>query len=161
MLSLSLFAFGCATTEKPVLRPVTNAAPPIPPGVYDVSKVDVRPIPMFQAPLRYPAELKGAGIAGVGVVSFIVESNGAIGDAVVVSATDARFGDAAVEAILKWRFRPAWLNGTFVRCHMTMPIKFTNPGDVGISDHAAVAAAVRELQIESAKISAETAREPK
>jgi TonB family protein len=149
MLGLLVLS-GCATTAKPVLRPVKNAPPSNPPGVFDVSKVGVRPIPTFQAPLRYPSELQRAGIAGEGIVAFVIGTDGTVGEAVVVSATDARFGDAAVEAIQQWRFRPAQINGTFVRCHMMMPIRFTNP-NTHAGDHAGDSAGGR-LKLDRAQM---------
>jgi TonB family protein len=143
-LSPFIVACGCATAEKPtpvsavpsaavseaaksqpVLSPVENPFPPNPPGVYDISKVSVTPVPTSQARPRYPMELRKAGIGGEGVVSFIVGTDGVVRDAVITHATDIRFGEAAVEAVLKWRFRPAQLNGTIVGCHMMVPIVFT------------------------------------
>jgi TonB family protein len=138
MLGLLVLA-GCGTTAQPVLRPVTNAPPANPPGVFDVNKVGMRPIPIFQATPRYPSELQRAGIAGEGVVAFVVGTDGTVGDAVVVSATDARFGHAAVEAIQQWSFRPAQINGTSVRCHMTMTITFTNPNPQAADSSKSVA----------------------
>jgi TonB family protein len=111
--------------DKLTLRPVKNPMPPNPPGVYDVSKVSRFPAPTFQARPRYPAELRQAGVGGEGVVSFIIGIDGGVEEAVVVSATDVRFGQAAMEAVLKWKFRPAELNGMIVRCHMMVPIVFT------------------------------------
>ena len=138
-LSLPLLVLGCATTEKPkatqqpavafekpILRPVENPMPPNPPGVYDVSKVTVSPVPTFQARPRYPSDLRRAGSGGEGVVSFIVGIDGTVGDVTIVRATDIRFGESAAEAVLKWRFRPAQLKGAVVRCHMMVPIVFTS-----------------------------------
>jgi protein TonB len=64
-------------------------------------------------------------VSGEGIVSFIIDTEGNVVDAVVVQATDVRFGEAAVEAVLKWKFRPAELNGQVVPCHMTVPIVFS------------------------------------
>lgn len=111
--------------EKPALRPVKNEIPPVPPGVYDVSMVSRSPVPVFQTPPRYPAELRASGIMGESLVSFIVDLDGTVSDAVVVSATDERFSEAALKAVVQWRFRPAQFGGTGVRCLMMMPITFT------------------------------------
>lgn len=95
------------------------------PGTYDISKVTEPPRPVFQARPQYPAELRKAKISGEGVTLFIVATDGTVKDAMVVRATDERFGAAAVEAVRKWRFTPAKLNGVVVNCRMMVPIVFT------------------------------------
>jgi TonB family protein len=120
-----IFLSGCATSPSIALQPVDGRIPPTPPGVYDISKVSVIPVAVFQARPRYPVDLRRAGVSGEGVVSFIVGTEGNIENAVVVRATDVRFGEAARESIIQWRFRPAQLNGQIVPCHMMVPIVFT------------------------------------
>jgi TonB family protein len=116
---------GCATSTKTALRPITNAIPPESPGVYDISKVAVPPVPTYQAPPRYPIELRKARISGEGVILFTVRVDGSVEGASVVRATDARLGELALEAVRKWRFRPARLDGMPVNCRLMVPIKFT------------------------------------
>jgi TonB family protein len=124
-LLVSLAMSGCATTEPVPLHPVESSTPPMTADVFDPGQVTTQPVPLFQARPRYPFALRKAGVSGEGVVSFTVRTDGSVGDAVVVRATDAQFGDAAVEAILKWKFRPAKVNGTPVNCRMTVPIVFS------------------------------------
>ena len=122
--STALIVAGCATTEKPSLRPVEYSMPAAAPGVYDISQVRPAPTPTQQVRPRYPLELRKAGIGGEGVVLFTVTTEGEVVDAMVVRATDVRFGEAALEAVLKWKFRPAELNGSVVNCRMMVPIMF-------------------------------------
>lgn len=132
-LCLLLLLPGCATAEKPTsapqveLRPVENRTPRTPEGVYEISKVSKAPraIPSAMAKPRYPLELRRAGVHGEGVVDFIVGTDGVVRDAVVVRATDVRFGDAALQAVVQWRFEPAEVNGVRVNCRMQVPIVFT------------------------------------
>jgi periplasmic protein TonB len=95
------------------------------PGVYDFSKVTEPPRPRFQARPQYPSDLRKAKIEGEGVTVFVVAADGSVKDAMVLRATDERFGAAAVEAVKKWKFTPAKLNGTVVECRMLVPIVFT------------------------------------
>jgi protein TonB len=125
VIAIALLLPGCASTPKVELRPVENRMPPNAPGVYDVSKVTVPPVPTFQARPRYPFELRKAGRGGQGVTLFTVATDGTVKDAMIVQATDVRFGEAALEAVRKWRFRPAQLNGVVVNCRMMVPIVFT------------------------------------
>jgi hypothetical protein len=45
----------------------------------------------------------------------------------VVEADDVLFGEAAVSAVRKWRFRPALVKGSPVDCRMTLPFVFSSP----------------------------------
>ncbi|MES2696030.1 MAG: energy transducer TonB [Verrucomicrobiota bacterium] len=123
MLALLALA-GCATAEKVMLQPVDNPIAPTPTGVYDISQVKVMPTPTHQSRPRYPFELRKAGISGEAVTIFTVKTDGTVADASTTKATDIRFGEAAVESVLKWRFRPAQVDGVPVNCRMMVPIVF-------------------------------------
>jgi TonB family protein len=116
---------GCATTEKMALQPMQMPMPVTPPGVYDISQVSVPPRPTFQARPQYPFALRRAGATGEGVIVFIVRRDGNVGDAVIFRASDIRFGEAALAAVVQWRFQPAQLRGVPVDCMMMVPIVFT------------------------------------
>jgi protein TonB len=130
---LALLAAGCATVETPAppsavaTRPVENRMARTRAETYDISKVSKPPraIPRFQARPQYPLELRRASMSGEGVVDFIVDTDGMVQDAIVVRATDVRFGEAALAAVVQWRFEPAEINGVPVNCHMQVPITFT------------------------------------
>lgn len=123
---LALLLPGCETTTSKVeLRPVQNRMPANAPGVYAVGNVTVPPAPVSMARPRYPFELRKAGRGGQGVTVFTVATDGTVKDAMILEATDVRFGDAALAAVLKWRFRPAQLNGAVVECRMLVPVNFT------------------------------------
>lgn len=131
MISL-LFAVlcaGCSTTEQVQLRPVENPIPDAKPGVYDVSNVDVQPIPTRQTRPSYPFELRKNGIAGESVVIFTIRTDGTVTDASVVRAADLRLGESAVEAVLKWHFRPAQVKGLPVNCRLMLPLVFSLNND--------------------------------
>jgi TonB family protein len=132
--------FGCATKTDVVTRtgpstpaqssalvivPVQVAIPPTPQGVFDISKVDVQPLRIFQSRPQYPFELKKGGVGGEAMVLLIVRRDGSISDAMVVKATDIRFGESALAAILKWRFRPALVSGQAVDCRLMIPITYS------------------------------------
>jgi TonB family protein len=115
---------GCATAERPSLQVIEHRIPPLPANVYEPSQVSTQPIPVFQARPRYPSAYRNAGVGGEGVVLFTVGTDGSVRDAMVVRASDVLFGDAALESVTQWIFKPAQMNGTPVNCRMIVPIVF-------------------------------------
>jgi protein TonB len=93
--------------------------------VFDISKLDQRPEPRFQARPSYPFEMRRAGISGEVLVDFIVDTNGDVRNASAVHSTQREFEPAAVQAVSRWKFRPGRKNGHPVYTHMQVPIVFT------------------------------------
>jgi len=126
-LIVSAAIAGCANPGSVALHPVENQVPPLGSGVYGIKMVDAPPVQTSESRLHYPQELLVNGIGGKAVVLFTVRADGSVTDAAIVKADDIRFGEAAVEAIQKWRFRPAQVNGVPVDCRMTKPFFFSSP----------------------------------
>ena len=117
---------GCTGPEFVAEHPVENQLPPIKAGVYSIKAVDVRPVATKEVEPDFPREL-GSILTGKAVVVFTVRADGKVTDAWIVEADDVLFGEAAVSAIEKWRFRPALVKGAPVDCRMTQPFIFTSP----------------------------------
>jgi TonB family protein len=124
LLALALMP-GCATYTDQSEHAVDNPMPSLRPGEYTVKTVDVPPVATSQREPDFPNGLSYV-MSGMAFVSFTVRSDGRVADASIVRADDVQFGEAAVSAILKWRFRPAQVKGTAVDCRMTMPFYFAN-----------------------------------
>src|ERR1051326_5898792 len=75
--------------------------PPVP-----VAALDRDPNARSQTPPEYPHAAKAKGLTGEVLVKFLVDTTGCVHDAVVVRSTDRIFEEAAVRAILRWRFEP-------------------------------------------------------
>ena len=75
--------------------------------------------------LRYPPQARSLGIEGTGLISFVVEKNGAVGDVRVVRGIS---GDIRQEMLRIVYLMPKWTPGTVdgepVRVQYTLPIKF-------------------------------------
>ena len=112
----------------PELATVTNPAPALPAGVYESDQVDVAPHARSQPRPVYPSELKRYSIEGEVNLLITVDPDGHVKDPVVLKATDGRFGKAAADAVLKWRFKPAQLNGNKVPCRVRIPVVFELSG---------------------------------
>jgi TonB family protein len=117
---------GCSGIGFVTEHPVDNQVPALKPGVYSITAVDVRPVAIREIEPDYPPEL-GSILTGKAVVLFTVRADGKVGDASVVQADDVLFGESAVDAVLRWRFRPAQVRGAPVACRMTLPFVFTSP----------------------------------
>lgn len=82
------------------------------------------PSPIFQAVPVYPLEMRRAGISGEVVVGFIVGTEGIPLEAFAFSSTNIAFEAPAIEAVMKWRFKPAMKDGRPVNTKMSAPIYF-------------------------------------
>lgn len=117
-LVVATFAVLCATSLSGA-----NSTPPA--EIYEVAKVDAKPVATHRAHPTYPAALRREKIQGVANVSFIVKPDGSVTEVTVIDATHRLFGSAAVEAVKKWRFRPGTVGGQPVACRMVVPVQFT------------------------------------
>lgn len=100
----------------------------------DESMVEVRPAldrnGLGRALERnYPPVLRDARVSGRVVIELIVDENGRPrpGSARVIEASHPAFGDAALRAVDRFRFRPARMGGTAVPVRVTIPIQWTVP----------------------------------
>ena len=91
---------------------------------WDPDDLDKKPVITSRAAPRYPHEMKRNGISGTVVLRFIVDNRGDVADVDVVSSTDPEFSKAAVEAMLRWKFRPGMKNNRRVNTRMEMPMSF-------------------------------------
>jgi TonB family protein len=117
---------GCVNPEYVSENPVNNQVQPLKPGVYSVKDVDVRPVSTHEVEPDYPPDLEPI-LTGKAIVAYTVRTDGKVADAAVVEADDVQFGEAAVSAIRKWRYKPALVKGAPVDCRMTLPFIFVSP----------------------------------
>jgi protein TonB len=92
--------------------------------LFDLSSLDQVPVPVFRVRPVYPYELQRAGTAGRATVEFIVDSTGRVSDARAVDSTHREFENPAVQAVLKWKFRPGRKGGAAVSTRMQINIAF-------------------------------------
>lgn len=80
-------------------------------------------------PPAYPAAMAKAKIKGQARVHFRILDNGVTANPVLVEASDAAFGEAAISAIKQWRFIPKVKKGRAVESEVDMPFAFSPPSD--------------------------------
>ncbi|AHF90625.1 biopolymer transporter TonB [Opitutaceae bacterium TAV5] len=110
----------------PAGRPGTGIAGSGMANLFDLASLDERPTPRFQSAPVYPFAMRRAGIGGQVMVGFIVDTSGDVRDAYVISSSHREFEQEAVNAVMKWKFRPGKKGGATVNARMQVPISF-NP----------------------------------
>ena len=97
--------------------------------ILDISKLDQPPTPKSQARPMYPAEMRALGLTGQALVSFVVDSDGAVRDAKAEKSTRKEFEAAAIDALERWKFSPGMKGGNAVNTRLKIPIVFTLNND--------------------------------
>ena len=90
-----------------------------------LSELDNRPQITRQVSPVYPHEAVASALSGTVTVDFVVDEKGHVQDARVTHSTNTIFDDAAVQAVLKWRFERGLKHGRAVRFRMQVPLAFS------------------------------------
>jgi bla regulator protein blaR1 len=99
--------------------------------VYRLDEIDTPPQVIEAVAPEYPIEAKEKNIEGKVLLKFIIGKDGSVLEPQVVSTElPGPFDKAALEAVAKYRFKPATKNGEEVNCFVRLPITFlSNPND--------------------------------
>ena len=108
----------------PVTKPGTNFGKGMK-DLFDISQLDQRPVPRLQMKPNYPYDMMRERIEGEVLVAFICTSTGDVVDAYAVNSSRREFERPAIEAVMRWKFRPGKKGGRVVNTKMMVPIKFT------------------------------------
>jgi len=92
--------------------------------IIDYRRLDRVPAVRMQASPEYPFEMRHQGIDGTVEVEFVVDTDGRVCGARVVSATNRAFEEPALKAVARWRFEPGLVNGRKVKFRMSVPLVF-------------------------------------
>lgn len=115
-------------TQEPL--PVPTMPPPEPPradnvGVYAaVPPGGTQPEEIDRVIPRYPAQARRAGAAGSVVIRGIVRKDGRIDEVEIIKDLPYGLGDAARDAVRRWRFRPATYRGDPIDVYYTVTVNF-------------------------------------
>ena len=83
------------------------------------------PVPVRTVPPHYPSSMKRDGTSGVVTVRCTIDTSGNVTEPTVVKTSNEAFSAPALEALSKWKFKPAKKGGTPVAIKVTFPIKFS------------------------------------
>ena len=106
----------------PDLPPVSNTGPLIA-GVAGVSN----PLRTLLVDPIYPRLAREAGVQGKVFMQAIILADGSVGDAQVLSTTAPGLGfeEAAIEAVMQWKYKPGEQNGRAVDVIFNVVVTFT------------------------------------
>ncbi len=92
--------------------------------ILPASSVDRIPVVIKQERPVYPYSLRLTGNRGEVMVDFIIDPEGNVVKADVSKSSHPDFEAPAVEAVLRWKFKPGMKNGHPVFTHIAVPIIF-------------------------------------
>ena len=87
---------------------------------------DTPPKPVDLVSPQYPSALKDQGTGGEVTVAFTVDTSGRVQDVEVREASNPEFGEAALEAVRRWRFKPAMRDGEPVEVRIAQKLTFNS-----------------------------------
>jgi len=95
------------------------------PGVHQVTEPSI--IQSSKVLPRYPEIARHAGVEGRVLLQAVIGVDGRVGSVVVLKESPSRvgFGEAAMEAVSRWRYHPGTLRGTPVAVYLTITVDFT------------------------------------
>jgi protein TonB len=87
------------------------------------------PVPVRTVAPDFPNDLRNRGISGVVMVNVLIDIQGNPRDMRVTRSSNAAFDGPAVEALKKWKFKPAEREGAIVPLRVVIPIRFSIDDD--------------------------------
>ena len=90
------------------------------------SAFDEAPMPLrTQAPV-YPDSLRREGISGLVSISVSIDESGNVASTSVSKSSNPAFDQAALDAVARWKFKPAKKAGQPVAVTVVLPVRFNN-----------------------------------
>ena len=83
------------------------------------------PVPVRIISPSFPNDLHDKGISGVVMVNVLIDQQGNPQDLKVARSSNSEFEEPALEALRKWKFKPAERDGSAVSLRVVIPIRFS------------------------------------
>jgi protein TonB len=93
-------------------------------NIFDLAALDQRPEARVRINPVYPFDMRRSGVRGEVHVGFIVDTQGNVVEPYIVRSSHSGFEQAAIDAVLKWRFRPGRKGGAAVNTRVVQPLAF-------------------------------------
>jgi protein TonB len=98
-------------------------------NIFNLADLDEPPRPVARISPVYPFEMRRSGIKGEVLVEFIVDTQGNVRDAFAVRSSNPGFEQAAIDAVIKWRFKPGRKGGAPQNTRVRQPLSFSLNND--------------------------------
>jgi periplasmic protein TonB len=82
------------------------------------------PVPVRTVAPEYPFELRREGVVGLVLVSCVIDEQGNVTELAIEKTTNVGFNAPALEALKKWKFKPARIDGNPVAKKVVIPLRF-------------------------------------
>ncbi len=117
------------TQQQSEINPLENVPLPTLPTtqsdeVYEFFKVEVKPQVMKFVQPEYPELAMKGGIEGRVIVSAVVDENGNVIKAEILSSTNPIFNESAIKAAYQYKFSPAMMKDKKVKVKVLIPFNF-------------------------------------
>jgi periplasmic protein TonB len=83
------------------------------------------PVPVRTVPPTFPDEMRRQGTAGLVTVSVLIDEKGNVQEPKVVKTSHEAFAQPAMDALAKWKFKPAKKEGAPVAIRVNIPVQFS------------------------------------
>ena len=114
--------------NEPVAPPPPAPPPPTAPAAAPAIADSTTPTPISRPAPRYPREALARGVGGTVQVRAVIATDGSVERMEVAESSGNRYLDrAAMEAVRRWKFKPAVRGGQAVAAEVIVPLEF-NPG---------------------------------
>jgi protein TonB len=108
------------TNTRPAISGGTKMA-----NLFNLADLDQKPEARVRINPVYPFEMRRSGVKGNVLVGFIVDSNGNVREPYIVKSSSPGFEQAAIDAVLKWKFKPGKKGGVAVNTRVQQPLDFS------------------------------------
>ena len=82
-------------------------------------------VPVRMVAPVYPDSMRRDGVSGVVSVVFEVDEKGNVTDPKVQKSSNHEFEQPALDAIVKWKFKPGLKDGVPIKMKLSIPLKFS------------------------------------
>jgi protein TonB len=93
-------------------------------NLFNIGDLDQPPVARVRQQPAYPYDMRRAGINGSVTIEFIISTEGDVLQAQIVKSSHREFEQPALQAILKWKFKPGRRGGKVVNVRVSQPLEF-------------------------------------
>jgi protein TonB len=104
--------------------PIVNV-PPVEEKIYTPGGDVSAPVLLHRVEPGYPEILRKTGMSATVVVKCVIDRNGHIRDAEIITPAMQPFNDAVLEALRQWRYKPGAMRGAAVDTYLHVSVHFS------------------------------------